>query len=209
MAYLVSFLAIGGAWIAHAALTDRLARTNPVFLRLKRFVLLAVLMLPFPTRLLAEWFGEREAERVAVALFGVTLLVTRLAGVALDGYARSSGRSRSGRAPSEHGWSGSRPCPAAWPRGWTQWCHRGCRMVGSEARTAVECERALIGRSPCSRCRASGGERVSHISNPGPLWARRGGAKIGVRLTPGGLWRRRWAGPRIGGVCRGSTPNRL
>jgi len=107
VAYLVSFLAIGGAWIAHAALTDRLARTNPVFLRLKRFVLLAVLMLPFPTRLLAEWFGEREAERVAVALFGVTLLVTRLAGVALDGYARSSGRSRSGRAPSEHGWSGS------------------------------------------------------------------------------------------------------
>jgi len=55
---------------------------------LNLFVLLAVVFLPFPTRLLAEWFGEREAERVAVTLFGATLLVIRLAGVALDGYAR-------------------------------------------------------------------------------------------------------------------------
>lgn len=88
VAYLVSFLAIGAAWIAHAALTDRLARTDPIFLRLNLFVLLAVVFLPFPTRLLSEGFGSQEAERVAVTLFGFTLLVIRLAGVALDGYAR-------------------------------------------------------------------------------------------------------------------------
>lgn len=88
VAYLVSFLAIGAAWIVHAALTDRLARTDAVFLRLNLFLLLAVVFLPFPTRLLSEGFGEQEAERVAVTLFGVTLLVIRLIGVALDGYAR-------------------------------------------------------------------------------------------------------------------------
>ena len=88
VAYLVSFLAIGAAWIAHAALTDRLARTDSVFLRLNLFLLLAVVFLPFPTRLLSEGFGEQEAERVAVTLFGLTLLVIRLAGAALDGYAR-------------------------------------------------------------------------------------------------------------------------
>lgn len=88
VAYLVSFLAIGGAWIAHAALTDRLVKTDPVFLRLNLLVLLTVVFLPFPTRLLSEGFGEQEAERVAVTLFGGTLLAIRLTGVALDGYAR-------------------------------------------------------------------------------------------------------------------------
>ena len=59
VAYLVSFLAIGAAWIAHAALTDRLARTDPVFLRLNLFVLLAVVFLPFPTRLLSRGSGRK------------------------------------------------------------------------------------------------------------------------------------------------------
>lgn len=86
--YLVSFFAIGLGWIAHAALTDRLARTDSVFLRLNLFVLMAVVFLPFPTRLLSEGFGDREAARVAVTLFGLTLLVIRLAAVALDTYAR-------------------------------------------------------------------------------------------------------------------------
>jgi uncharacterized membrane protein len=88
VAYLVSFLAIGAAWIAHAALTDRLAKTDAALLRLNLFVLLPVVFLPFPTRLLSEGFGERDAERVAVTLFGLTLLAIRLAAVAMDGYAR-------------------------------------------------------------------------------------------------------------------------
>ena len=34
LAYLVSFLTIGGAWLAHTALTDRLARADAILLRL-------------------------------------------------------------------------------------------------------------------------------------------------------------------------------
>lgn len=88
VAYLISFLTIGGAWIVHTALTDRLARSDSIFLRLNLFVLLAVSFLPFPTRLLAEGLGDRDAERVAVTIFGLTLLVIRLAGLACDAYAR-------------------------------------------------------------------------------------------------------------------------
>ena len=35
LAYVISFLTVGGAWLAHTALTDRLARTDSLFLRLE------------------------------------------------------------------------------------------------------------------------------------------------------------------------------
>ncbi len=91
VAYLISFLTIGGAWIVHTALTDRMERSDSIFLRLNLFVLLAVSFLPFPTRLLAEGLGVPAAERVAITVFGLTLLVIRLAGMACDGYARRAG----------------------------------------------------------------------------------------------------------------------
>ena len=49
LAYLVSFLTIGGAWLAHTALTDRLTRADAILLRLNLLVLLGVGFLPFPT----------------------------------------------------------------------------------------------------------------------------------------------------------------
>ena len=50
LAYVVSFLTIGGGWLLHTALTDRLARTDSLFLRLNLLVLLVVVFLPFPTK---------------------------------------------------------------------------------------------------------------------------------------------------------------
>jgi uncharacterized membrane protein len=50
LAYVTSFLTIGGAWLLHTALTDQLARIDQLFLRLNLLVLLAVVFLPFPTR---------------------------------------------------------------------------------------------------------------------------------------------------------------
>jgi uncharacterized membrane protein len=88
VAYLVSFLTIGGAWLAHTALTDRLARTDPIFVRLNMLVLLVVAFLPFPTRLVADALQHADAERVAVTLYGLTLLVIRVLGSALAEYAR-------------------------------------------------------------------------------------------------------------------------
>ncbi len=87
VAYLISFLTIGAAWLGHTALTDRLARTDSVFLRLNLLLLLAVTFLPFPTGLVGEALREPSSERVFVTLYGCTLLAIRLLGFALDAYA--------------------------------------------------------------------------------------------------------------------------
>ena len=89
VAYLISFLTIGAAWLGHTALTDRLARTDSVFLRLNLLLLLAVTFLPFPTGLVGEALREPSSERVFVTLYGCTLLAIRLLGFALDSYADS------------------------------------------------------------------------------------------------------------------------
>jgi uncharacterized membrane protein len=81
-------LTIGAAWIAHTALTERLERTDPIFLRLNLLVLLVVAFLPFPTRLVAEALGNTDSERVAVILYGLTLMAIRVLGYALSTYAQ-------------------------------------------------------------------------------------------------------------------------
>ncbi len=88
VAYIVSFLTIGTAWLAHTGLTDRLARTDPLFLRLNLLLLLVVVFLPFPTRLVAHALHDTSTERVFVTMYGLTLLAIRLLGSALTGYAR-------------------------------------------------------------------------------------------------------------------------
>jgi uncharacterized membrane protein len=47
LAYAVSFLTIGAAWLAHTAMTDRLARADWILLRLNLVPLLLVSFLPF------------------------------------------------------------------------------------------------------------------------------------------------------------------
>jgi uncharacterized membrane protein len=91
LAYVVSFLTIGGAWLLHSALTDQLARVDQLFLRLNLLVLLVVVFLPFPTGLVAEYLHKTGDERVYVTLYGLTLLAIRLLGSALDAYARYAG----------------------------------------------------------------------------------------------------------------------
>lgn len=91
MAYLVSFLTIGGAWLGHTQLTEELTQVDPIFMRLNLLVLLAVGFLPFPTRLVAEALQEPDALRVEVTLYGLTLLAIRLLGSALYAHARRQG----------------------------------------------------------------------------------------------------------------------
>ena len=88
LAYVVSFLTIGGAWLLHTALTDQFTRTDSIFLRLNLIVLLVVVFLPFPTGLVADALHKTGDERVYVTLYGLTLLAIRLLGFALDAYAR-------------------------------------------------------------------------------------------------------------------------
>ena len=88
LAYLTSFLTIGGAWLLHTALTEQLARIDQLFLRLNLLVLFMVVFLPFPTRLVADSLASTGSERVYVTMYGLTLLAIRLLGSALDAYAR-------------------------------------------------------------------------------------------------------------------------
>jgi uncharacterized membrane protein len=88
VAYIISFMTIGAAWLAHTGLTNRLAQVDPVFLRLNLLLLLPVAFLPFPTRLVAEAVNNTSGEKVFVTMYGLTLLVIRVLGWALDGYAR-------------------------------------------------------------------------------------------------------------------------
>jgi len=89
LAYVVSFFTIGAAWLAHHSLTARLSRVNEVFLRLNLLFLLIVGFLPFPTRLMADSLNQgADAERLAAVVYGVTLMVIRLAFAVMDWYSR-------------------------------------------------------------------------------------------------------------------------
>jgi uncharacterized membrane protein len=88
VAYIISFLTIGGAWLGHIALTDLLTHVDAIFLRLNLLVLLAIAVLPFPTREMANTLREPSSERVFVTVYGLTLMMIRLLATALDAYAR-------------------------------------------------------------------------------------------------------------------------
>jgi uncharacterized membrane protein len=89
VAYFVSFLTIGGAWLGHMELTDRLTGVDPIFLRINLILLLGVAVLPFPTQLMADALDKPASERVFVTLYGLTLLTIRILAYCLDAYARS------------------------------------------------------------------------------------------------------------------------
>jgi uncharacterized membrane protein len=86
LAYVVSFLTIGSAWLSHTQLTDALDRVDEIFLRINLLLLLVVVFLPFPTRLVAESLLGLHGERVYVAMYGLTLLAIRVFGFALEEY---------------------------------------------------------------------------------------------------------------------------
>ena len=73
LAYLVSFATIGAVWFGHTVITEYLDHANSVLIRLNLLLLLVVSFLPFPTRLLAEYATERDAERVAATVYGINL----------------------------------------------------------------------------------------------------------------------------------------
>ena len=73
-AYLVSFASVGAVWIAHSTITNHLERVDSVLLRLNLLLLFFVSVLPFPTRMLAEYIRGYGPERIAVTIYGINLL---------------------------------------------------------------------------------------------------------------------------------------
>ena len=73
-AYLVSFASVGAVWIAHSTITNHLERVDSVLLRLNLLLLFFVSVLPFPTKMLADYINGYGPERIAVTIYGINLL---------------------------------------------------------------------------------------------------------------------------------------
>jgi uncharacterized membrane protein len=89
LGYFVSFAFIGGVWIAHSNMTRFLKAADPDLMRLNLILLLFVSFLPFTTAIAAthlfasnvsfhELTVASPAERVAVVLFGLNLILAAL-----------------------------------------------------------------------------------------------------------------------------------
>lgn len=91
LAYVVSFATIGAVWLAHNAVTDHMTHTDSTFMRLNLVLLLLVSFMPFPTKILSMFVGADNPERVAVTLYGITLLVLMGLTLWLWSYARGAG----------------------------------------------------------------------------------------------------------------------
>jgi uncharacterized membrane protein len=83
LAYVTSFTAIGGLWLAHHGIFHRLRFVNEQVMRINLVLLMGVSFLPFPTRLMAEAIRDEDAARVAVIFYGVSLFVVGALGAAL------------------------------------------------------------------------------------------------------------------------------
>jgi uncharacterized membrane protein len=86
LAYLTSFLTIGGVWLIHHAILRRMRYADSWIVRMNLVLLLVVSFLPFPTKLVAEAISSTSAERVAVLFYGATLLAISLIVSAMGRY---------------------------------------------------------------------------------------------------------------------------
>ena len=72
-AYLVSFLVIGIMWVNHHAMFDKVRAVDRLVLFANQGLLLFVSVIPFPTRLVAEYLTSHDAS-VAMAVYSATML---------------------------------------------------------------------------------------------------------------------------------------
>jgi TMEM175 potassium channel family protein len=78
LAYVTSFLTIGGLWMVHHGIVRRLRYADQTLLRLNLLLLMVVAFLPFPTHLAAEAITRTSAERAAILFYGTTLFAISL-----------------------------------------------------------------------------------------------------------------------------------
>jgi len=87
LAYVTSFLTIGVFWLQHSAVTGALRAADATLYRINLLVLLLASFLPFPTKLVGQFVDDRDAERIAVVFYGLSLLALDLALTAFIRYA--------------------------------------------------------------------------------------------------------------------------
>jgi uncharacterized membrane protein len=78
-AYLVSFLVIGIIWINHHTVFDRVRRIDRPVMFANLALLLMVSVIPFPTKLLAEYLTAGADSHIAAAVYSATMFAMGLA----------------------------------------------------------------------------------------------------------------------------------
>jgi uncharacterized membrane protein len=90
LAYVTSFLTVGGVWIAHHRACRGLRFFDPAMMRLNLLLLMTTAFLPFPTGILSEALRAPEhTAETAVLLYGATVLVIEVVLQAFAHHARS------------------------------------------------------------------------------------------------------------------------
>jgi uncharacterized membrane protein len=89
LTYFVAFMAIGVVWMEHSVLVDSLHHVDAVFMRLNLLLLLLVAFLPYPARLMSDYFHAHDlsGERVGVVYFGLVLFLQSVMLLVLARYA--------------------------------------------------------------------------------------------------------------------------
>jgi uncharacterized membrane protein len=77
--FFVSFWVIGIIWVNHHGVLDHLKRADLPILYLNVFVLMAVVLIPFATALMAEHLNSGEDEDVAAAVYAGSFLLMAIA----------------------------------------------------------------------------------------------------------------------------------
>jgi uncharacterized membrane protein len=90
VAFVMSFLTILIMWASHHNIFSLIRRVDHVFLLLNGLVLMGVTLVPFPTRLLADYLGH-PGEEVAAEVYCIVALFISLAYNALWYWARRGG----------------------------------------------------------------------------------------------------------------------
>lgn len=79
LAYIISFLTIGGFWLAHHTIFSCLRAVSPMVMKINLLLLMAIAFLPFPTAVMAsDILGSDSGSRVAVVFYGLSLLLCRV-----------------------------------------------------------------------------------------------------------------------------------
>ena len=79
LAYVISFLTIGGFWFNHHTIFFCLRAINPSVMRVNLLLLMAIAFLPFPTAVMAQDLTQTgPGGAVAVVFYGLSLLLCRV-----------------------------------------------------------------------------------------------------------------------------------
>lgn len=85
-AFLLSFTIIVISWVNHHAFMKLINRSSPHFIYSNMFLLLTIVVMPFPTELFAE-FGFTDYSVPAVVLYGFVMLMTNIGWILITGTA--------------------------------------------------------------------------------------------------------------------------